>query len=213
MSNNDESRWDAFVEYWTPERLVKTVSWCICFIGIIVCAICVMKTINKTNVYNADIQSMSSDIKTFQANLATLTDAVPEDTSNSALTVGNEVATIQNKYIELKTYVTDDSTESLMSKMADNDTQLADYFSDSKSIGDWYLGVHVNCSWTFNTTYSFFEDGASVIWLCQEKDTLNILAYATAKYDAISNKFSNLNVYVTNIGQLYVDDISETEVN
>lgn len=212
MSNNDESRWDAFVEYWTPERLVKTVSWCICFIGIIVCAICVMKTINKTNVYNADIQSMSSDIKTLKANLATLTDAVPEDTSNSALAAGNDVAAIQNKYIELRTHATGDSAESRTSKMADNDTQLAGYFSD-ESIGNWYLGVHVNCNWTFCTTHSFFEDGVSVIWLCQSNDTSDILAYATAKYDVTSNKFSNLNICVTNVGQSYVGDILETEVN
>ena len=102
---SDDSKFESLSEYWTTERIVKTIVWFLCFVGIVVCMSSVVSMIHKTNTYNTQIEAMTKNIEVLKADIESLANAdVPEDLSKSALQFGNEVANLQNNYKEEKSW-------------------------------------------------------------------------------------------------------------
>ena len=59
------------------------------------------------------------------------------------------------------------------------------------------------------TTYDVVGDTIDAMWVCLDGN--NVMAYATALFDVKSQHFSNLNTYITKLGQKYLVLPEETE--
>lgn len=203
---SDDSRFESLSEYWTTERIVKTIVWFLCFVGIVVCMSSVVSMIHKTNTYNTEIEAMTKNIEVLKADIESLANAdVSEDLSKSALQFGNEVADLQNKYYQLENNIRTDDTEEARTAKKNNDSAIAEYFSDGSYKGNWYFCPEIYYEWEFDTTYSFFDEEIPVIWICNQREGSDIVAYSTAIYNASTHKFSGLHTYITGLGQNLID--------
>lgn len=126
-----------------------------------------------------------------------------KETLHSATEVGNKVAELQNKYQAIGIYGD-------IEGLAD---ELQTYFVSSELNGrqPWFVvyDTEYKFTWTFETTSAFSTDTLSALWLCHEDTTGDLVAYATADYDATTKKFSNVSYKMTSLGGTYVP--AETE--
>lgn len=107
---------------------------------------------------------------------------------NFATDAGSEVAKLQNSYANI-TVSTDKAT------VQDIYKKMSTYFDDKESRQNWLaFQGDMGLKWSFKTTYSFPMNKINVAWYATSNDSNVFLGYATATYDVVSKKFSNLNV-------------------
>lgn len=120
----------------------------------------------------------------------------------SASEAGRAVAELQTKYQSIDATVTPDDITA-------NAQALSKYFNDESQSGrqPWFTVSKGDAKavWEFESTYSFQNDKIPVIWLCHIDGSDELVAYATANYDAKSNTFSDVVYKTTRLGANYVD--------
>ena len=108
---------------------------------------------------------------------------------NTASQAGNDVAALQNYYLTTE-LGTDDEDMADFSKRTQAVKALFGS-SDQGAVVPWYSGE--GCIWSFETTYSFSDNEVPVLWLCRDTSSeRNVLAYATARYDADEGYFHDV---------------------
>lgn len=120
----------------------------------------------------------------------------------SASEAGRAVAELQTKYQSIDATVTPDDITA-------NAKALSKYFNDESQNGrqPWFTVSKGDAKavWEFESTYSFQNKTIPVIWLCHIDGSNELVAYATANYDAESNTFSDVTYKTTRLGANYVD--------
>lgn len=120
----------------------------------------------------------------------------------SASEAGRAVAELQTKYQSIDATVTPDDITA-------NAQALSKYFNDESQSGrqPWFTVSKGDAKavWEFESTYSFQNETIPVIWLCHIDGSDELVAYATANYDAKSNTFSDVVYKTTRLGANYVD--------
>lgn len=120
----------------------------------------------------------------------------------SASEAGRAVAELQTKYQSIDATVTPDDITA-------NAQALSKYFNDESQSGrqPWFTVSKGDAKavWEFESTYSFQNETIPVIWLCHIDGSNELVAYATANYDAKSNTFSDVVYKTTRLGANYVD--------
>lgn len=120
----------------------------------------------------------------------------------SASEAGRAVAELQTKYQSIDATVTPDDITA-------NAQALSKYFDDKSQSGrqPWFTVSKGDAKavWEFESTYSFQNETIPVIWLCHIDGSDELVAYATANYDAKSDKFSDVVYKTTRLGANYVD--------
>ena len=120
----------------------------------------------------------------------------------SASEAGRAVAELQTKYQSIDATVTPDDITA-------NAQALSKYFDDKSQSGrqPWFTVSKGDAKavWEFESTYSFQNETIPVIWLCHIDGSNELVAYATANYDAESNTFSDVIYKTTRLGANYVD--------
>lgn len=120
----------------------------------------------------------------------------------SASEAGRAVAELQTKYQSIDATVTPDDITA-------NAKALSKYFDDKSQSGrqPWFTVSKGDAKavWEFESTYSFQNETIPVIWLCHIDGSNELVAYATANYNAESNTFSDVTYKTTRLGANYVD--------
>lgn len=120
----------------------------------------------------------------------------------SASEAGRAVAELQTKYQSIDATVTPDDITA-------NAKALSKYFNDKSQNGrqPWFTVSKGDAKavWEFESTYSFQNETIPVIWLCHIDGSNELVAYATANYDAESNTFSDVTYKTTRLGANCVD--------
>lgn len=120
----------------------------------------------------------------------------------SASEAGRAVAELQTKYQLIDATVTPDDITA-------NANALSKYFDDESQNGrqPWFTVSKGDAKavWEFESTYSFQNETIPVIWLCHIDGSDELVAYATANYNAESNTFSDVAYETTRLGANYVD--------
>lgn len=120
----------------------------------------------------------------------------------SASEAGRAVAELQTKYQSIDATVTPDDITA-------NAKALSKYFDDKSQNGrqPWFTVSKGDAKavWEFESTYSFQNETIPVIWLCHIDGSNELVAYATANYNAESNTFSDVTYKTTRLGANYVD--------
>lgn len=120
----------------------------------------------------------------------------------SASEAGRAVAELQTKYQSIDATVTPDDITA-------NAQALSKYFDDKSQSGrqPWFTVSKGDAKavWEFESTYSFQNETIPVIWLCHIDGSNELVAYATANYNAESNTFSDVIYKTTRLGANYVD--------
>lgn len=120
----------------------------------------------------------------------------------SASEAGRAVAELQTKYQSIDATVTPDDITA-------NAKALSKYFNDKSQNGrqPWFTVSKGDAKavWEFESTYSFQNETIPVIWLCHIDGSNELVAYATANYNAESNTFSDVTYKTTRLGANYVD--------
>lgn len=120
----------------------------------------------------------------------------------SASEAGRAVAELQTKYQSIDATVTPDDITA-------NAQALSEYFDDDSQSGrqPWFTVSKGDAKavWEFESTYSFQNETIPVIWLCHIDGSDELVAYATANYNAESNTFSDVVYETTSLGANYVD--------
>lgn len=126
----------------------------------------------------------------------------------SASEAGRAVAELQTKYQSIDATVTPDDITA-------NAKALSKYFDDKSQSGrqPWFTVSKGDAKavWEFESTYSFQNDKIPVIWLCHIDGSNELVAYATANYDAKSDKFSDVVYKTTGLGASHVDATASNE--
>lgn len=107
---------------------------------------------------------------------------------NFATDAGSEVAKLQNSYAGVSVSTTKEVVQDIYKKMST-------YFDDEQSRRNWLsFQGDMGLKWSFKTTYSFPMNKINVVWYAISNESNFFLGYATATYDVVSKKFSNLNI-------------------
>lgn len=131
-----------------------------------------------------------------------------QETLNTCMVQGNNVAELQNNYRSLlKTYYST-LKDADLDAITENSEALSAYLTKGKGQGYWYSIPSTSSSdlaytWEFCTTYQFTGSSIPVIWVCYEDGTQNMLAYATGTYNMTTQKFSDVESFMTNYGEQY----------
>lgn len=120
----------------------------------------------------------------------------------SAKKIGDLIAEYQNIYLR-----GDISFDEKLDLITKNKSAFKDFFdSNSKSkAATWYMPSEntVKASWTFKTTYDFDDPIIPVLWICKS-DKNELLAYATAEYNAVANIVKDVDYHISLIGSKYI---------
>ena len=107
---------------------------------------------------------------------------------NFATDAGFEVAKLQNSYAGISVSTDKEVVQDIYKKMSA-------YFDDEHSRQNWLsFQGDMGLKWTFKTTYSFPMNKINVVWYATSNESNIFLGYATATYDVVSKKFSDLNI-------------------
>ena len=127
---------------------------------------------------------------------------------HSAADTGLKVAEYQTKYQTIDATVTPDA-------VTENAEALSEYFTDDAQNGrsPWFTPSKgdAKVDWEFKSTYSFNGTKVPVIWLCTIDGSDELVAYATATFDAETGKFSDVETNTTANASAYVDATVENE--
>lgn len=144
----------------------------------------------------ATISTLEDNLKQVSSTSSDATGKSGQEIVSSAKAAGDAVAESQTKYITI------DSNDSDGIKAIKTDIQK--YF-DEKSSTDagaiWYRNSQPgNYSWEFIGGYTFSGDTTKSMWLCKDKDSGVVYAYATATYNVSKEKFTDFSKTTTLAG-------------
>lgn len=133
------------------------------------------------------------------------------DTLRTCARQGNEVAALQTKYQNFKyTAKNKQERESYESSLRAYSDDIKKYFDGDDGLcgTKWYSPTdNTSFVWEFKTTQGFKGSSTDVLWVCHINDksdnlsSANVLAYATAKYNVSTDRFTNLEIHLTSLGR------------
>lgn len=167
--------------------------------------------------YQAQMREKQNELATLQGDLDaakaeaefnTVSQEEMEQMAHSAKATGEAVATLENQYMSLmQQKVTNAEEESAQREqlLAMSD-QFDGYFGENTDMRtawyNWNAEAAKGVSWEFCTNYTFTADTMNVLWKCMNESG-QMLAYATAVYQAETDTFTDAVVHVTAIGAQY----------
>lgn len=165
-------------------------------------------TMLGTSSFDSQYADNQKSITQLQEQIKDLENQTSADASSinkglySASEAGRAVAELQTKYQSIDATVTPDDITA-------NAKALSKYFNDKSQNGrqPWFTVSKGDAKavWEFESTYSFQNETIPVIWLCHIDGSNELVAYATANYNAESNTFSDVTYKTTRLGANYVD--------
>lgn len=221
MNNNLKDKFSKenlqdFYENLTKEKVLNylfIISSAVLFIVGVFTIILGVNSAKKMRVEIATLQEQVSQKTTDIENL-NLTPEEQEyvqETLNSALIDGNEITDLQNSLKKKQDYWDTGA-------IADIESSIEDYLgpNDKAAKTSWYYvpaDQKKNWEWKFETTYQFRGESIPCLWICYEKDTDTILAYATAVYTPGNphGVFTDVVVEMTAIGLSYTGYVEPEE--
>ena len=190
-------------------------------LGILLIVIFAFSTMGKYNNYveksgNYDLQVADLQkqllIQKAQADELTVDVSATRSNVHSLNNVGYTIANLQNDLVsQLNRYSTAQYNEisTLDASVQGYLQTLSEYFSDT-SVRPWYQWDDqvLSPAWVCVTNYDFYGNTFDVLWICKcYQSGLSgeyTLAVATATYHDDTQRFSDLEVYVTDIGQTHM---------
>lgn len=172
---------------------------------------------NRVDVLNGQIAEMQTQIATKQSEIDAI-DLTPieqqliQDTMNTCLQQGSEVADLQNQYYNVLDMQKYGFSENNVNEIERISGELSKYFggSNEDATAYWFTtqeSDHTKFTWQFETTYGFHGDTIDVMWTCYKNADSSgalsdeLLAYAVGVYNVATGKFTNVNFTVTNCGK------------
>lgn len=163
----------------------------------------------ETEELNAAIAEVKADLEE-QARIDSikLTQEEEELARNNAIEQGTLVATLQNAYRYLD--LTEDYEAFTNNK---NSLDICFGDNDKNARTEWYSSISgIPGTWEFASKASFTGNTAKVLWLCYADEDRTLLAYCTAKYNADTKLFTNVEWKMTGYASAHIssDDDSNT---
>lgn len=171
---------------------------------------------NYTNEYNENKKVLAQLQNTYESGSQEETDTEESASNklNSAVTLGNEVAKLQNSYYDIYAdnyiNVSEVDEEAYGSALKLNSEKLAKCFDkeDVSGCAIWYLNENTDATWSFRTTFSFLGKEVPTLWTCYNTSG-EMLAFVTATYNAENDNFTDVNCNITSVGHSYDGNDSE----
>lgn len=158
---------------------------------------------NELAVLQGDLDALNAEAKSNAVSQEEM-----EQMAHSAKTTGEAVATLENQYMSRVHQKASNATEESAQReelLAMSD-QFDSYFGENTSMRTaWYSWDPERAKevvWEFCTNYTFTADTMHVLWKCMDGSE-QMLAYATAVYQAETDTFIDPQVHVTAIGAQY----------
>lgn len=203
----------------TMKKIVRLGS---IILGIVLIAAFMLRGVSQYQSYKTSMANGDLSIAEYQkqllmdtARLEELSGKRDEESAhvNNMTEIGNKIAARQNEYAKkadaygVSQAVRWDSIDEDLSAIRKD---LQQYFDDA-DIYLWYDwdSLKKHFKWTCVTTYDVVGDTIDAMWVCLNGN--DVMAYATALFDVKSQHFSNLNTYITKLGQKYLVLPEETE--
>lgn len=182
----------------TPQKLMLAGS-VLCIVLSVILIVVLVSTCNSNANAIAENSKQVEELQLRLTNLQTQKDTISDETSKvfySATTAGKAVEKAQNEYLKLNYEV--DGYRQKADAIADS---IVQYFAedDAYNANEWYHNDKSECTWQFQTTYSFEEKIIDVIWVCSDKDG-RVMELVFAKYNAETDKFYDFNSRDTDVG-------------
>ena len=180
---------------------------CVALVSTAFCGWQVSQSLDNLKVEIAEMDKTGADLqnelKSLDKTSSEITEQIVELAFKNSNEVGNEVANLQNAYIDFRI---NGVSEQFASK-EDIAKELSQYIAeDSASIGTlpWYESFEssdaIKPVWTYVTTYGFTTDTSRMIWFCKDSTTDSLLAYMTGVYHADTKLCDNLSLRLTSLG-------------
>ena len=168
------------------------------------------RTASEITKLNGAIEEVKADLEE-QARIDSvkLTQEEEELARNNAIEQGVYVATLQNAYRSLDLATNYDA-------FTNNKNQLDACFgsNDKNARVEWYSSVSgIPGKWEFVSKASFSGDAAKVLWLCYADEDHTLLAYCTAKYNAGTKLFTNVEWKLTSYAMAHIGTDTKTDNN
>lgn len=198
----------------TKHAKIVIIGMCSLFI-VTGCTMAVLSTTSHrafTRLYaiNADeIKKLEVELSDFKRGASAVEPDDAKENLHSAKESGDAIAFCQNSYLKIKSAVSSEDADKLKAIASDMDAYLAE---DSSSMRvSWYLPID-QAEWKFHTIYAFEGESVPVLWTCKDTETNQLLAYATADYNASASKFENVEYHVTSVGAAHVPSTDDRGV-
>ena len=198
----------------TTKRIIR---FGILGLGVLLIVIFVFNTMNeysnyieKSGEYDLQIVDLQKQLLIQKAQADELAVDMTSTKSNvhSLTDIGYNIATLQNDLVgQLNRYSTAQYSEiaTLDASVRGYLQSLAEYFSDT-DVRPWFQWAEnvVQPAWMCVTNYDFYGNTFDVLWICKgyvrDSSWERTFAIATAVYHNDTNRFSDLEVYLTDIG-------------
>lgn len=169
------------------------------------------RAVAETEKLNTAITEVKTDLEE-QARIDSikLTEDEEELARNNAIEQGTNVANWQNAYrsldIQENYQAFTDNKNALDACFGDNDKNARTPWSTK-------LPSTIPGTWEFVTKASFSGNTAKVLWLCYADEDNTLLAYCTAKYNADTELFTNVDLKITAYAQANLGTDDDEAVN
>ena len=169
------------------------------------------RAVTETEKLNTAIDEVKTDLEE-QARIDSikLTEDEEELARNNAIEQGTNVANWQNAYrsldIQENYQAFTDNKNALDACFGDNDKNARTPWSTK-------LPSTIPGTWEFVTKASFSGNTAKVLWLCYADEDNTLLAYCTAKYNADTELFTNVDLKITAYAQANLGTDDDEAVN
>lgn len=166
----------------------------------------------ETESLNSAIAEVKADLdEQARINSIKLTKEEEELARNNAVEKGVHVATLQNAYRYLD--VAEDYQAFTNNK---NSLDICFGDNDKNARTEWYSSISgIPGEWEFASKASFKGNTANVLWLCYSDEDHTLLAYCTAKYNADTKLFTDVEWKMTSYAVANIksdgDTVSDTE--
>lgn len=170
-------------------------------------------TAAETEKLNAAITEVKADLEE-QAKIdaAKLTQQEEEMARNNAIEQGTLVASLQNAYSRILPPSTEDPNyrtlnDKYLNELNENKDALDIFFGehDKNARTEWYSSLSgIPGTWEFASKASFMGNTAKVLWLCYANEDRTLLAYCTARYNADTKLFTDVEWHMTSYASSHV---------
>ena len=130
---------------------------------------------------------------------------------------GKLIADVEKRYSQTTLSMEGkDSVDAEIEQIEGYTEELNQYFADNVSTSDktnWYSGKDVEYTWEFQPVCEFGNSSLTATWVCKQKDTGDVLAITTAKYDAVEGVFKKVSRMTTAFGYSYIPSTGDDGLN
>ena len=179
----------------------------IAMLSTIFCGWRVSKNLENSKMEIAALDEKSIDLqkelKALDKTSSEITEQIVELSFKNSNEVGNEIANLQNAYIDFRKTGVSEKFGSKENIAKELEKYIAEN-SISTGTLPWYESFESNDTvqpvWSYVTTYGFTTDTSKMIWLCKDSSSGSLLAYMTGLYHSDTKLCDNLSLRLTSLG-------------